>query len=129
MDIQLDTCCKDVAKHRASLGGVDVAKNNDNIYKQIRVLENRLDKSLVKFNKALSVNRELRGNIDGLRRERLVFDGIYRKFERELQDQKKQMAEIIEISNSAYEARYTLYFTTFGIWSNRNFALKLLFQR
>jgi hypothetical protein len=34
-----------------------------------------------------------------------VFDNIYRKFERELMEQKKQMAEIIEMSNSAYEAR------------------------
>jgi 3-methyladenine DNA glycosylase/8-oxoguanine DNA glycosylase len=43
--------------------------------------------------------------IDNLRRERLVFDTIYRKFERELAEQKKQMAEVIEMSNSAYEAR------------------------
>jgi hypothetical protein len=53
----------------------------------------------------LAVNKSLRGSIDNLRRERLVFDNIYRKFEREVLEQKKQMADIIENSNAAYEAR------------------------
>ncbi|KAL2911404.1 hypothetical protein HK105_209132 [Polyrhizophydium stewartii] len=91
---------------RSKLGGVNAARqNNDAIDKQVRVLENRLDKALVKFNKALAVNKRLRAIIDNLRRERLVFDNIYHKFERELIEQKKQMADIIEMSNAAYEAR------------------------
>ncbi|KAJ3196250.1 Coiled-coil domain-containing protein 63 [Irineochytrium annulatum] len=97
---------RDIDQQRADLGGVNAAmQNSDAIEKQIRVLENRLDKALVKFNKSLAVNKRLRSTIDNLRRERLVFDNIYRKFERELMEQKKQMAEIIEMSNSAYEAR------------------------
>jgi hypothetical protein len=47
----------------------------------------------------------MRENIDNLRRERLVFDKIYKKLERELAEKKKEMARIIEISNKAYEAR------------------------
>ena len=39
--------------------------------------------------------------------ERVVFDGIYKKMERELHEKKKQMAEIIESSNDAYEERDT----------------------
>jgi hypothetical protein len=39
------------------------------------------------------------------RRERVVFDGIYRKLERELEEKKKQMSQIIDISNAAYEQR------------------------
>ncbi|KAI8895386.1 hypothetical protein BC833DRAFT_163593 [Globomyces pollinis-pini] len=92
--------------HRARLGGVNAAQqNNAAINKQVRVLENRLEKALVKFNKALAVNKKLRLLIDNLRRERLVFDNIYHKFEKELLEQKKQMADIIEASNAAYEAR------------------------
>jgi uncharacterized phage infection (PIP) family protein YhgE len=34
-----------------------------------------------------------------------VFDGIYRKLERELHEKKNKMAQIIEVSNAAYEAR------------------------
>ena len=42
-----------------------------------------------------------------MRRERIVFENIYRKMERELQDKKQQMAEIIELSNKSYEQRDT----------------------
>merc|ERR1712178_398550 len=50
-------------------------------------------------------NRVLREQIDTLRRERAVFDSIYRKLENELQHKKKEMANIIEQANAAYEAR------------------------
>ncbi|KAJ1497013.1 Coiled-coil domain-containing protein 63 [Coelomomyces lativittatus] len=89
------------------MGGVNASLvTSQAIEKQIRVLENRLDQSLVKYNRALATNKRLRAIIDNLRRERWVFDSIYTKFEKELADQKKVMAEIIESSNSAYEARY-----------------------
>ncbi|KAJ3394418.1 Coiled-coil domain-containing protein 63 [Entophlyctis sp. JEL0112] len=106
LDNQIACMDRDIDQQRSQLGGVNAAsQNSEAIEKQIRVLENRLDKALVKFNKSLAVNKRLRAIIDNLRRERLVFDNIYRKFEKDLLDQKKQMAEIIETSNSAYEAR------------------------
>ncbi|KAI9355944.1 hypothetical protein DFJ73DRAFT_758787 [Zopfochytrium polystomum] len=106
LDDEIANVDRDIDQFRAELGGVNAGmQNSDAIEKQIRVLENRLDKALVKFNKSLAVNKRLRATIDNLRRERLVFDNIYRKFERELMEQKKQMAEIIEMSNAAYEAR------------------------
>jgi len=52
------------------------------IQKQIKILENRLDKALVKYNEALAHNKQLRQTIDNLRRERLVFDQIYKKLEK-----------------------------------------------
>merc|ERR1711935_1081288 len=67
--------------------------------KQVRVLENRLDKALIKYNEALSRNKSLRSNIDDLRREKNVYDGIYKKLERDLNDKKREMA------NQSYEAR------------------------
>jgi chromosome segregation ATPase len=75
------------------------------VTKQVKVLENKLDKALVQFNEALSSNKSLREEIDNLRRERVAFDNVYRKMERELHEKKKEMANIIEISNIAYEAR------------------------
>eukprot|EP00397_Hematodinium_sp_SG-2012_P028170 GEMP01029646.1.p1 GENE.GEMP01029646.1~~GEMP01029646.1.p1 ORF type:complete len:541 (+),score=178.60 GEMP01029646.1:61-1683(+) len=87
-------------------GGLDSSKDNFMaINKQIRVLENRLDKALQKFNESVATNKELREQIDGLRRERVVFDNIYKKLEAELQQKKKEMANIIEQANAAYEAR------------------------
>jgi len=87
-------------------GGINAASDNTRaVQKQIRILENRLDKALQKFNEAITANRGLRENIDTLRRERVVFDDIYRKLENELSQKKKEMANIIEQANAAYEAR------------------------
>lgn len=95
-----------VSDQRKSMGGVNAARENQAmVQKQIRILENRLDQALVKFNEALAKNKSLREAIDDLRRERVVFDNIYRKLERELHEKKKQMANVIELSNLSYEQR------------------------
>ena len=91
---------------RRNMGGVNAARENTrNVDKQIKILENRLDKALVKFNEALAQNKALRTEIDNLRRERVVFDQIYKKLEKELQEKKREMTNVIEVSNVAYEAR------------------------
>eukprot|EP00128_Syssomonas_multiformis_P012257 Colp12_sorted_trinity150504_noHs@18467 len=106
LDREMKRMHKEIAKQRSEMGGIHAAsQNNIAVNKQIRVLENRLDKALVKFNESLAYNKRLREQIDDLRRERVVFDNIYKKLEKELAEQKKAMAEIIEASNQAYEAR------------------------
>ena len=95
-----------IVEQKARLGGVNAAQvNNQLIQKQIKVLENRMDKSLMKFNETMALNKVLRQKIDEYRRERVVFDGIYKKLERELHEKKKEMAAIIEDSKNAYSAR------------------------
>ncbi len=135
-------------EQRQKMGGLNASQeNNEMIAKQIRTLENRLDKvciataiywcppmtdrvdqgttkryktrpalhhgrpyqilacariystptwrptiisqALVKFNESLAMNKNLRERIDTLRRERVVFDSIYKKLERELHEKKK----------------------------------------
>lgn len=91
---------------RAAVGGSRAAEENHKTQrKQTRILENRLDKALVKFNEVLAENKSLRQEIDDLRQERVVFDGIYRRMEGELEESKRAMARIIEDSNQAYEVR------------------------
>lgn len=88
------------------VGGVNASlDNNRSVQKQIRILENRLDHAMTKFNDSITANRSLREQIDTLRRERVVFDDIYRKLENELLQKKREMANIIDQANSAYEAR------------------------
>ena len=70
--------------------------------KQIKILENRLDKANQKFNETISVNKELKLVIDSLRKERVIFDNLYKKLESELQEKRKKMADIIEKANNAY---------------------------
>ena len=106
---RIDTVRKKIFGIREEMGargGVDAsAQNAEAVMKQIRILENRLDAALQKFNQAIASNRNLREQIDTLRGERVVFDDIYRKLENELQQKKKEMANIIEQANAAYEAR------------------------
>lgn len=91
---------------RRTMGGVNVtADTHAAVQRQVTVLENRLDQSLVQFNDALRKNKDLRDSIDTLRGERDVFQAIYQKLETELQEKKKEMAFIIEVSNIAYEER------------------------
>lgn len=95
-----------IKQTRLHLGGVNITKeSNLMIERQIKVLENRLEKSLIRFNRALDDNKVLRKEIDDLSRERLAFDAIYKDLEKELQVKKKRMACIIELSNIAYEER------------------------
>ena len=106
LDKQMEIMHKKIWEQRQKMGGVNASREtNQAIAKQIQILENRLDKALKRYNEALANNKRLRENIDNLRRERLVFDQIYRKLEKELAEKKKEMARIIEISNKAYEAR------------------------
>ena len=108
MEEQIQVMRQKVLHQRRAMGGINASKENHQmIQKQIRILENRLEKALVKFNEAISHNKVLRDTIDDLRRERVVYENIYRKMERELQDRKQQMAEIIELSNQSYEQRDT----------------------
>lgn len=44
------------------------------IMKQAKILENRLEKGIIRFNEAVGQNKYLREEIDNLRRERVVFD-------------------------------------------------------
>ena len=67
-------------EQRKKMGGINASRdNNKNIAKQIRILEGRLDKALMKYNETLANNTALREKIDGLRQARVVFDGIYKK--------------------------------------------------
>ena len=108
MEEQVAIMKQKMLHQRRAMGGVNASKDNHfMIQKQIRILENRLEKALVKFNEAIAHNKTLRNVIDDLRRERVVFESIYRKMERELHERKQKMAEIIELSNQSYEQRDT----------------------
>lgn len=108
---ELDEAGSRIAELRqefAQAGGRTADLDSDRVLnKQIRVLENRLDKGLQKFNESIAANRVLREQIDTLRRERIVFDDIYRKLESVLHAKKREMVSIIEQANAAYEARDT----------------------
>ena len=60
---------------------------------------------MVHFNKQLAINRHLRNDIDHLRGERSVFENLYKRLAKELENCKKEMSEVIESSTQAFEQR------------------------
>ena len=68
---------------RKEMGGANAASyNQKSVEKQIRILENKLDQALIKFNTSLAKNNVLRQQIDNLRGERVAFEGVYKKLEK-----------------------------------------------
>jgi len=71
----IKTIQANIIEKKGEIGGVNAGLENQNsLVKQIKILENRLDKANQKFNEAISVNKSLRQQIDSLRRERVIFD-------------------------------------------------------
>lgn len=61
------------------MNGVTPQEKHAKLIKEIKNLENRLDKTNQKYNSTVAHNKSLREDIDTLRRERLVFEQIYSK--------------------------------------------------
>lgn len=67
-------------------GGINSATDKAiALQKEIKRCESRRQQASIKYNEAFTHCQKLRNQIDSLRRERLVFDGIYTKLEKELQ--------------------------------------------
>jgi len=106
LDAEIKDLEKQISQQHRSMGGVHASHlRHVATQKQIRVLENRLDKATVEFNKMLTSNSKLREEIDHLRSQRAVFDGLHKKLSKELNEQKRLMSEIIEQSTQAYDQR------------------------
>ena len=103
---KIDTLLAKSADQRKKMGGINAARENQiAVNKRLKVLENRLDQAMIKYNESLSKNKRLREEINESRRQRLVYDSVYKKLEEELATKKHRMAKIIADSNRAYEVR------------------------
>lgn len=52
--------------------------------KSLKQIEGRLERANQKYSEALGCNSQLREQIDGLRRERVIFETVFAKLEKEL---------------------------------------------
>ncbi|XP_078095867.1 coiled-coil domain-containing protein 114 [Mustelus asterias] len=85
--------------------GVNVQAMNEQVVKNIGIMEDRLDRTLRKFNTHLTRNGELREQIDTLRVERSRFQQLQKKLGKELLEIRKEIGFVIDTSTAAYEAR------------------------
>ena len=106
---KIDTLLAKSSDQRKKMGGINAARENQiAVNKRLKVLENKLDQSMIKYNESLSRNKSLREEINESRRQRMVYDAVYKRLEQELAGKKRKMAKIIADSNEAYEIRDSL---------------------
>ena len=64
--------------------------------KQARIIENRLDKANKRYSEAMIQNKVIRDKIDEMRRERVIFEQVYIKFEKDLGVKRRDLARMVE---------------------------------
>nr|XP_040059490.1 coiled-coil domain-containing protein 114 isoform X2 [Gasterosteus aculeatus aculeatus] len=73
--------------------------------KAVRTLEYKLNKCLTRFNEQLTKNCHLREELQTLHIERIRFQQLHNKLDKELYDVRKKIREIVNLSTAAYDAR------------------------
>ena len=89
----------------SGLGTTSQNVSQSQYQKQIKILENRLEKANSKFNESIAQNKVMREEIDNLRKEKVIFENVYAKLETQLGEKRRDVANIIEVANSSYEER------------------------
>ncbi|XP_058646540.1 coiled-coil domain-containing protein 114 isoform X2 [Onychostoma macrolepis] len=75
------------------------------IQKAIRTTQSKLDRSRAHFGEQMKINSLLRKDIELLHMQRTRFQQLYRKLEKVLQDIRKDIAEVVDKSATAYDAK------------------------
>jgi hypothetical protein len=73
--------------------------------RQIRVLENRLDKAMIKYNEAQSIRKTYEAIVKRLKEERIGFDNQLEGIERTLKAKERDYEELLLLSHDAYHAK------------------------
>eukprot|EP00928_Gymnodinium_smaydae_P036964 TRINITY_DN25742_c0_g1_i1.p1 TRINITY_DN25742_c0_g1~~TRINITY_DN25742_c0_g1_i1.p1 ORF type:complete len:525 (-),score=196.63 TRINITY_DN25742_c0_g1_i1:788-2362(-) len=73
--------------------------------RHIRVLENRLDKAMIKYNEAQSIKKTYEGIVKRLSQERIGFDNQLAGIERTLKSKERDYEELLLLSHDAYHAK------------------------
>ncbi|KDO34834.1 hypothetical protein SPRG_00895 [Saprolegnia parasitica CBS 223.65] len=73
--------------------------------KSLRILENRLEKVLIRLNEACNANKKLREQIQNLRREKVQQQQIHEKLDRELHTKAQDVTKTSQLTQSIFDAR------------------------
>eukprot|EP01064_Diplonema_japonicum_P023056 TRINITY_DN33511_c0_g1_i1.p1 TRINITY_DN33511_c0_g1~~TRINITY_DN33511_c0_g1_i1.p1 ORF type:complete len:524 (+),score=157.53 TRINITY_DN33511_c0_g1_i1:39-1610(+) len=82
-----------------------VYKEESAIDRKIRMLENRLDKSMIKYNEAISIRRTYEQIVHRLKDERVGFDNQLAAIERTLKAKDHDYQELLNMSHDAAHAK------------------------
>lgn len=91
---------------RKNMGGVNSGvEKQKKLSKEIKNLENRLDKAMQKYNQTISHNKQLRLEIDKLRKDKNIYEATYKKLQEDLNSKRTEMADAIASAEQAYKNR------------------------
>merc|ERR1719386_339664 len=97
---ELDDKCRELSSN-ASLPSTEASPQ----LRQIRVLENRLDKAMIKYNEAQSIRKTYEQIVKRLKEERIGFDNQLEAIERTLKSKERDYEELLLLSHDAYHAK------------------------
>lgn len=95
-----------VQKQKAA-GGAPIGAPRS-LFKALKTMENRLDQATQKFNQQVTENTQLRRQIESFKKERGIFQSLYRKVEDELRKKTKKIEQIIVDCRQVYDERDVL---------------------
>merc|ERR1719451_174760 len=88
-----------------AMNAVAPSTENDSSMRHIRVLENRLDKAMIKYNEAMSIRKTYEQIVKRLKEERVGFDTQLAAIERTLQAKEMAQAELHRFEQGVMEER------------------------
>merc|ERR1719217_2061750 len=88
-----------------AMNAVAPSTENDSSMRHIRVLENRLDKAMIKYNEAMSIRKTYEQIVKRLKEERVGFDTQLPAIERTLKAKERDYEELLLLSHDAYHAK------------------------
>lgn len=106
LDRQITEVSRLIDEKRKSVNSMKEKKeSNATVLTKIKKTEHKLDKTLQKYNEAVAENKQLREEIDRLRREKKVFETIYNSLEEEYLAKEKQKEILKEEKTKATQKR------------------------
>merc|ERR1719253_2517504 len=97
---ELDDKCRELA-----MNAMAPSTENDSSMRHIRVLENRLDKAMIKYNEAQSIRKTYEQIVKRLKEEGIGFDNQLAGIERTLKAKERDYEELLLLSHDAYHAK------------------------
>ena len=82
------------------------AKKEGNDLKQVRILENRLDKAMIKFNEAISIKKTYEIILKRLKEERIAYDKQLESMEKAIKAKNADFDELLMLSHDANHAKH-----------------------
>jgi len=105
LDEQIADCRAKLIDLRRQSRPPNESESRSAVNKTILILDRRINNGVDKANNLIAKNNAKRQNIDKLRQERVVYDGIYKKLEKELYEKMGEMKSLAEDGRRAMISR------------------------